>query len=609
MGPDHAWGASALRRPILISGETLRFAKKSLLTSTLWFGIAALATAVAALPADAQSKRKSAAKQVEDPIPDPANGQPMTLIISLNQQKLDIYRGTTHIISTPVSTGMRGYTTKAGVFSIMEKKRHHRSNLYSGAPMPWMQRLTWSGTALHAGVLPGYPASHGCIRLPFSFAPKLFAITTVGDNAVVVRERVAPALIEHANLFQPLPQPEPPIMAKESKPHRQSSNELKPAGGGQPLVLARAEVSGVTTDVPSAMKVAPEPKRSAISHAAGREDTRTHAIDPFTVMTATPMEQVPVTTLTATALIENTVTDTVVQDEQSAPEVPALAAMIPAVAVVPAIIETPAEPAPMLSPIAVKLGAGTKAAAIEAAEPRSSAPLRILLTRRTQRDRIIDMQHQLAAMGHLDGQNFDGALGRATVNAIKSFQKEHGLTQNGVFNDDLVKLVYHIARKEEPPMGHLYVRQEFGKLFDMPVSFRDPDKPLGTHLFTALKFAPEDTKIKWMTVNLQGDNPATVLDRLMIPDEVRRKISQLLTPGSSFIVGDLAINSGNLPKGADFVVWDRDAQSGVQRASVSPDSSARQRKRRQQAVRLQNNIFGFQQRRFLFQPRGNSGWR
>jgi len=592
-----------LRRPNPISGETLRFAKKSLLTSTMWFGIAALATAVAALPADAQSKRKSAAQQVEDPIPDPANGQPMTLIISLNQQKLDIYRGTTHIISTPVSTGMRGYTTKAGVFSIMEKKRHHRSNLYSGAPMPWMQRLTWSGTALHAGVLPGYPASHGCIRLPFSFAPKLFAITTVGDNAVVVRERVAPALIEHANLFQPLPQPEPPIMAKEAKPHRQSSNELKPAGGGQPLVLARAEVSGVTTDVPAAMKVAPEPKRSAISHAADREDTRTHAIDPFTMMTATPMEQVPATTLTATALNENTVADTVVQDEQSAPEVPALAAMIPAVAVVPAIIETPAEPAPIFSPIAVKLGAGTKAAAIEAAEPRSSAPLRILLTRRTQRDRIIDMQHQLAAMGHLDGQDFDGALGRQTVNAIKSFQKEHGLTQNGVFNDDLVKLVYHIARKEEPPMGHLYVRQEFGKLFDLPVGFRDPDKPLGTHLFTALKFAPEDTMIKWMTVNLQGDNPATVLDRLMIPDEVRRKISQLLTPGSSFIVGDLAINSGNLPKGADFVVWDRDAQSGVQRASVSPDSSARQRKRRQQAVRPQNNIFGFQQRRFLFQPR------
>ena len=69
---------------------------------------------------------------------------------------------------------MRGYATKAGVFSILEKQRIHHSNIYSGAPMPWMNRITWSGTALHAGVVPGYPASHGCIRLPFSFAPKLF---------------------------------------------------------------------------------------------------------------------------------------------------------------------------------------------------------------------------------------------------------------------------------------------------------------------------------------------------------------------------------------------------------------------------------------------------
>ena len=127
--------------------------------------------------------------------------------VSLSQQKVDVYRGLTRISSSKVSTGMRGYATKAGVFSVLEKRRHHRSNLYSGAPMPWMNRITWSGTALHAGVVPGYPASHGCIRLPRSFAPKLFKMTTVGVHVVVVRNGGVPALFELSALFQPLPPP------------------------------------------------------------------------------------------------------------------------------------------------------------------------------------------------------------------------------------------------------------------------------------------------------------------------------------------------------------------------------------------------------------------
>ena len=127
----------------------------------------------------------------------------MVLVVSLKQQKLDVYRGTTLVTTSQVSTGMPGHATKAGVFSILEKQRFHHSNIYSGAPMPFMNRITWSGTALHAGVVPGYPASHGCIRLPFSFAPKLFQITTVGDNVIVARDRPVPQLIDHPALFQP----------------------------------------------------------------------------------------------------------------------------------------------------------------------------------------------------------------------------------------------------------------------------------------------------------------------------------------------------------------------------------------------------------------------
>ncbi|MGV1013532.1 MAG: L,D-transpeptidase family protein [Methyloceanibacter sp.] len=606
----------------LIQGGAFRLAKKALFTSTTWVGVAALVVAVAAAPAEAQTKRKSAAKQIEDPIPDPANGQPMTLIISLNQQKIDVYRGTTLITSAGVSTGMRGYATKAGVYSILEKRRHHRSNLYSGAPMPWMQRLTWTGTALHAGVLPGYPASHGCIRLPFSFAPKLFAITTAGEHAVVARDRVAPALIEHANLFQPQPAPEPPVMAKEQPAQRQSRHDIAP-GAGLPVVLARAEVSSITTDVPSTLELTPsEPQPpSKGAHAAADHDAdnsdRVHAIDPFAGPSAEPatghaIALVPVTEEAPAEIAPSEEARTTLSEavaEETAPQLEtAAAAVIPAVAVAPASDETLSAP-PVLSGMAAKLDAGTKAAGIEAAEPRSTAPLRILVTRRTKQDRIIDMQNTLAAMGHLDAQNFDGTLGRQTVNAIRSFQKEHDLPATGAFSEELMTKVYQVAGKEEPPVGHLFVRQEFGKVFDTPVNFRDPDAPLGTHLFTAMKFTPNDTKTKWMAISLQGDDSAVVLDRLEIPDDVRRKISERLTPGSSLIVGDVAINSATLPKGADFLVWTKDASSNVQRASIGSDSARSRTRARRQTVRPQNNDnFGFFQRRQQ-QQRNHPGWR
>ena len=149
---------------------------------------------------DVEEKTKSVGQATTD-----AFGEPTTLVVSLNQQKIDVYRGMALVASSKVSSGMPGHATKPGVFSILEKQRYHHSNIYSGAPMPWINRLTRSGTALHAGIVPGYPASHGCIRLPLAFAPKLYSITKVGDNVVVAGNQTAPKLIEHPNLFQPLP--------------------------------------------------------------------------------------------------------------------------------------------------------------------------------------------------------------------------------------------------------------------------------------------------------------------------------------------------------------------------------------------------------------------
>lgn len=115
----------------------------------------------------------------------------VVIVVSKASQRMYVYRDGVLWNETPVSTGKRGHSTPAGVFAILQKRVKHRSNLYGNAPMPYMQRLTWTGIALHAGHVPGYPASHGCIRMSRAFAAELYKITGFDDTAViVVDERV-----------------------------------------------------------------------------------------------------------------------------------------------------------------------------------------------------------------------------------------------------------------------------------------------------------------------------------------------------------------------------------------------------------------------------------
>lgn len=108
------------------------------------------------------------------------------VVVSIEEQKAYVYRANKLIGVTTVSTGMRGHRTPTGSFTILQKNRRHFSNLYNNAPMPNMQRLTWGGIALHAGALPGYPASHGCIRLPMEFSRILFGVTSMGGRVHIV---------------------------------------------------------------------------------------------------------------------------------------------------------------------------------------------------------------------------------------------------------------------------------------------------------------------------------------------------------------------------------------------------------------------------------------
>ena len=133
---------------------------------------------------------------------DPPKG-PLQIIISIADQRVSLFDNGTLIARSSVSTGTQGHPTPLGVFSVIGKERWHRSNIYSAAPMPYMQRLTWSGIALHAGVVPGHPASHGCIRLKNDFAIRLWHLTKRGARVIIARDDVQPVEITNPHLFRP----------------------------------------------------------------------------------------------------------------------------------------------------------------------------------------------------------------------------------------------------------------------------------------------------------------------------------------------------------------------------------------------------------------------
>src|SRR5216684_8481851 len=161
---------------------------------------------------------------------------PLIIAVSIDKQKVRIFDDNGVFAEAPVSTGMHGHPTPTGVFSVIQKHKFHHSNIYSGAPMPYMQRITWSGVAIHAGVLPGYPASHGCIRMPMAFAVKMWNWTRLGARVVVTPGELTPANFSHpllaAQKVVPQPIAEPQVdapSAPKSDKASEADTPIKPA--------------------------------------------------------------------------------------------------------------------------------------------------------------------------------------------------------------------------------------------------------------------------------------------------------------------------------------------------------------------------------------------
>jgi hypothetical protein len=180
--------------------------------------LAALALVATLVPFDSEAVPFWGAKESRPPETAPADlkqGEfvwnpgaaeigPILVLVSLGEQRAYVYRNGVQIGYTTVSSGREGYGTPTGVFHILQRDRNHHSNKYNNAPMPFQQRLTWDGVALHAGGLPGYPSSHGCVHLPSKFAEDLFEVSHMGMTVVVVDEHSAPTQVAHPPAFSPV---------------------------------------------------------------------------------------------------------------------------------------------------------------------------------------------------------------------------------------------------------------------------------------------------------------------------------------------------------------------------------------------------------------------
>jgi hypothetical protein len=476
---------------------------------------------------------------------------PLLIAISINKQNMKIYDANGFFAETPISTGMRGHATPMGVFSVIQKQKLHHSNIYSGAPMPYMQRITWSGIAIHAGVLPGHPASHGCIRMPMAFAVKMYGWTRLGARVVITPDETVPTGFSH-----------PLLVTQKVAPRPIATDEPNTAGKAD-------KASNMATTKPMTSEASLE-LRSTVGHNDGakpiidaapastllREQTRTADAGAF-----------PITISPAAAASEAVkLGPAKLEAEQAAAESAEIASAddeaVDAKPPQAAFAEIKSADATSAEAMADDdKTAATKVDALEpAAEPEDSIKAATDIT---------NVPDQKKNQGRLpDTEKMPAAKADA---AARAAPKRTG--QIAVF----------ISRKD----SRLYVRQNFAPLFDVPVIIAPSDRPLGTHVFTAEVDKNDANVLHWSVVSLpmstryaerrgedergsrrrkmagavevkalapEPDSPAEALDRLTIPVDARARIAEALSTGSSIIVSDQGIAGGETGEGTDFIV-------------------------------------------------------
>jgi lipoprotein-anchoring transpeptidase ErfK/SrfK len=571
--------------------------------AVVWSDSDGLSRSGPSVPARRPNARRHAGKKIEAPEKEAAKPQgPLIIAISIQQQKLRLYDANGFYAETPISTGMPGHPTPMGVFSVIEKQKLHHSNIYSGAPMPFMQRITWSGIAMHAGVLPGHPASHGCIRMPMAFAVKMYGWTKMGARVVVTPGEMTPAAFSHPLLAaqkiapQPVAAAEPPADAKvdvksdkaanandsvktvmepsaatplreqthtadasAALPKTKTAITMSDASSSGGAASPRQEIVAATDHAAETVGDAASDKAIDASNAQQKsEDEKTEVAKSEIVKSeAEPAISKP----SETASSEDKPVETK-PSETAAPEIKTAETgtsdktgqkMDEAAAPAPANTEPPKTE---VSASDASKPPAVEAKSLEKADDKVKSPTETGTLADGKKDQARPPNNEKAAASKPDPA---AALASKHAGQISVF----------------------VSRKD----SKLYVRQNFAPLFDVPVTIAPDDRPLGTHVFTAQVDKDDANVLHWSVVTLPAparaerrdedervsrrrkiagavemkvqpvpDSPAEALDRLHIPADTMARINEALTTGGSIVVSDQGITAGETGEGTDFIV-------------------------------------------------------
>ncbi len=473
---------------------------------------------------------------------------PLIIAISIEKQILKVYDANGFFAETAISTGMRGHSTPMGVFSVIQKHKLHHSNIYSGAPMPYMQRITWSGVAMHAGVLPGYPASHGCIRMPMNFAVKMWGWTRMGARVVITPGELTPESFSHPLLAT---QKTTPLAATE------------PKQGIEVAVAAKSDRAAVAD--PAAAPTFSEASlelKSTVGHDLAKAAPGTHTADASNTMSQTrsPMTVIDAPVASNPAMKAgddiggptDKAGDAPVRTEAAERAAPA-SEPVRAESVVPEAAK--AETAELADTKAAPTTNGSKPADRSEDAVRATADAEAAAGD-VKKDQARPSDQEKAASPRLEP-------------AVAPLKRSG---QIAVF----------VSKKD----GKLYVRQNFAPLFDVPVTIAASDRPLGTHVFTAQTDKDDANLLHWSVVSMPvvaryaarqddderasrrrrttgaievkpvplPDSATAALDRLSIPSEAMARINEALSTGGSIIVSDQGVNGGETGEGTDFII-------------------------------------------------------
>ncbi|SDP41670.1 Lipoprotein-anchoring transpeptidase ErfK/SrfK [Afipia sp. GAS231] len=460
---------------------------------------------------------------------------PLIIAVSIDKQRVRIYDSNGLFAESPVSTGMKGHSTPMGVFSIIQKHKFHHSNIYSGAPMPYMQRITWSGVAMHAGVLPGYPASHGCIRMPMAFAVKMWNWTRMGARVVVTPGEMTPASFSHPLLVaqkiapQPVVADEPKsdlpkadmpavksdkgadagsaIKSENSKSANSKSANLEGSlelrstvGHASPLRTADASGAMPATNVAVTMSDATGGKPAsseAVSAEAKTEAPKSESKADAQSTPAKSADTVSSDNKSAEASVADAKSDETGSVENKTDEAPAQAAITAAGEVTAStkIEDKPVEPKVQAKSVDAK---SVEAKSTEKSDEVKTEAAKTEVTSAVEPKAVETKATETTAVEK------PAEPAKATADAPAADAKKDTARLPGVEKAAKVEpkrtgqIAVFVSRKD----SKLYVRQNFSPLFDVPVTIAPSDRPLGTHVFTAEADKSDPNLLRWSVVTL-----------------------------------------------------------------------------------------------------------